>query len=189
MKTYGFDGQDQIFIGCPRYSDSPQHLVEKLRLKAMKDVKDPSLTAKEKVQERCAVMFKQEDEVKREVAERSTFWNKGSLQKMLIKIQQRNLILDHMMMIRNAPKPHMTKLVGAIRNKALKIEKKMIAEGRLEEKGNVFRLNSEEIDQATLSGGASVDLMKIIGPRKAVYKRALGANQNVAYWISKEVYV
>merc|ERR1719410_119588 len=66
MKEYGFDGQDQLFIGCPRYSDKPELLVEKLRLNAMEHVKDPSVIAEEKLKQRRAVMVKQEEEVKKE---------------------------------------------------------------------------------------------------------------------------
>lgn len=176
MKKYGFDGQDQLFIACPRYSDNPERLVEKMRINAMGQVKDPSIIAKEKLQKRRDVMAKQENDVKREVAERSTFWNKRRLGKKLAKIQQRNLILDHTMMIRNAPKLHITKLVGEMRSKALKIEEKMIGEGRLEQKGDIFHLRVEEVDRALTSEGKGEDLMKIIRPRKAVYERALAAD-------------
>jgi pyruvate,water dikinase len=176
MEKYGFDGQDQVFIACPRYSDNPELLVEKLRINALGNVKDPSVIAKDQLQKRRTVMSKQEEDAKRELAKRSTFWNKRRLQKKLAKIQRRNVILDNMMMARNAPKLHMTKLVGAMRTKVLMIEEKLLAEGRLEEKGDIFHLNTEELDQALLPEGQDRDLMKIINPRKTVYKRAVASN-------------
>mmetsp|Transcript_328 Transcript_328/g.744 ORF Transcript_328/g.744 Transcript_328/m.744 type:complete len:956 (-) Transcript_328:3697-6564(-) len=177
MNNYGFDGQDQLFISCPRYSDSPELLIDKLRINATGYVKDPSVIAKEKLNDRRDVMAKQENVAKNELAERSTLWNKRRLQKKLKKVHRRNLVLDHMMMIRNAPKIHLTKLVGAMRTKALKIEEKMISEGRLEEKGDIFHLTMEEVDRALLSEGKGEDLRKIVGPRKTVYKRALASNE------------
>lgn len=177
MKKYDFDGQDQLFISCPRYSDCPELLIEKLRINATGYVMDPSVIAKEKLHERRDAMAKQENDAKKELADCSTFWNKRRLQKKLKKIQRRNLVLDHLMMIRNGPKIHLSKLVGAMRTKALKIEEKMISEGRLEEKGDIFHLTMDEVDRALVSKGKDEDLMKIIRPRKAVYKRALASNE------------
>jgi len=126
-------------------------------------------------------MAKQEEEVKKKAAERSFFWNKRRMKKKIAKIQKRNLYLDHIMWIRNAPKLNMTKFIGTMRTKVLKIEEKLIAEGRLEEKGVIFHLNIEEVDRVLLSKGihdelSDVDLMKIVRPRKAVYERALATN-------------
>lgn len=175
IHKYGFDGQDQLFIGCPRYSDDPERLVEKLRLNANGHVKDPSVIAKDQLKKRRAIMIKQEDEAKRELTERSTFWNKRRLEKKLSKIQHRNAFLDNMMMIRNSPKLRVTELVGAMRNKVLRIEEKLLSRGRLEEKGDIFHLTMEELDEALLSEEQGGDLMKIIRPRKAIYKRALAS--------------
>lgn len=175
MKKYGFDGQDQCFVSCPRYDDNPERLVEKLRINAMGHVKDPSVIAKEKLENRRAVMAKQEEDIKREMAKTSSYWRKRRMKKKITKIEKRNMILDHMMWIRNAPKLHLTKLVGAIRAKALKIEEKLIAESRLEENGDIFHLSVAEVDRALCSDGRNIDLMEIVRPRKAGYERALAA--------------
>lgn len=177
MKMYGFDGQDQMFIGCPRYSDDPERLVEKLRLNATGHIKDPSVIAKDQLEKRRAVMAKQEEEAKRELTESSTFWNKRRLQKKLSKIQDRNVKLDNLMMIRNAPKIHVTKMVGTMRMKALSIEEKLLAKGKLEEKGDIFHLTMKELDEGLLSERVGNDLMNLIRPRKMVYKRALVSNE------------
>ena len=174
MDRYGFDGQDQLFIGCPRYQDSPERLVEKLRLNAMgHKIKDPSVVAKEMLAKRRAVMAKQEADAQQEV-ENASFWNKRSMEKKVSEIQQRNLVLDHIMRVRNAPKIHLTKIVGAMRTKAMKIEEKFVAEGRLEETGDIFHLNLKEVDQALNS--PDLDLKTIVEPRKAFYQRAVASN-------------
>jgi len=35
MKKFGYDGQDQLFMSCPRYNDSPHLLLAKMRLNAL----------------------------------------------------------------------------------------------------------------------------------------------------------
>jgi len=173
MDKYGFDGQDQLFVGCPRYKDIPEFLLQKMKLTAMGDAKDPSVHAKLMLEKRRAVMTKQEEEAKREAADPSSwFWTKRKKKKKLAEIQQRNEILDHLFWLRNSPKLHMTEVVGAIRTKALKIEEKLIAEGRLEEKGDIFHLKVEEVDRYD----GSSDLMELVRPRKAVYQRFLAQN-------------
>ena len=80
------------------------------------------------------------------------------------------------MKIRNAPKLHLTKFIGTMRTIVLKIEEKFIADGRMEEKGDIFHLKIEDFDRALLSQGRQIDLMNIIRPRKTVYERALVVN-------------
>jgi len=176
MKKYGFDGQNQLFIGCPRYDDNPERLLEKMRMNSMEHIKDPSVMAKQMLEKRRAVMAKHEEEAKREAAQSHSFWDKRRTKKKLAELQKRNLHLDHLMKIRNAPKLHLTKFIGTMRTIVLKIEKKFISDGRLEEKGDIFHLKIEEADRALLSQGRQIDLMHIIRPRKAVYERALAAN-------------
>ena len=96
MVKYGYDGQDQLFMSCPRYDDSPELLLSKLRLNAIGHVKDPSVTQQEQVAKRRAVMAKHEEKAK------AKSWPFRSF--ALSKIQKRNAILEHLMWIRNAPK-------------------------------------------------------------------------------------
>ena len=96
MIKYGYDGQDQLFMSCPRYDDSPELLLSKLRLNAIGHVKDPSVTQQEQVAKRRAVMAKHEEKAK------AKSWPFRSF--ALSKIQKRNAILEHLMWIRNAPK-------------------------------------------------------------------------------------
>jgi len=180
MSKYGFDGQDQLFVGCPRYQDSPELIVEKLRLNAMGHVKDPSIHAKEALETRRAVMEKQLAAAQKELAEAQeensplSFWKKRGLKKKVAKIEHRNQVLDHLMRVRNAPKIHMTKMCGAIRSKALKIEKQFVSEGRLEMTDDIFHLTMDEVDQALDS--KDMDLKSLVSPRKAVYQRAIASN-------------
>ena len=51
MKKYGFNGQNQLFIGCPRYDDNPERLLEKMRMNSMEHTKDPSAMAKNNARE------------------------------------------------------------------------------------------------------------------------------------------
>jgi len=173
LDQYGYDGQDQLFVGCPRYVDRPELLLQKMKLTAMGNGKDPSVKAKSLLKKRRDMMVKLEDEAKHAL-ENASFWNRRSLKKDLANIQSRNEILDHLMWIRNSPKLQMTKIIAAIRTKVLKIEEQWIAEGRLEETGDIFHLEMAEVDRGLLS--SSLNLMEIISPRKVIYERALSLN-------------
>lgn len=193
LDKYGFDGQDQMFVSCPRYQDSPELLLEKLRLNAVQDggasatasatsstIRDPSVTAKEKVQKRRAVMAKQEEAAIKVLAETSGCFASRKAKNELEAIRKRNDALEHLAWVRNAPKLHLTKVVGIIRGKILSVEEELIAMGSLEEPGDIFHLNLEEVDAAlaTKNGNnnnnntALGDLMTIVRPRKSIYERA-----------------
>lgn len=183
MRKYGFDGQDQMFISCPRYADKPELLLQKLKLNAIGNSKDPSITAKEQLGKRRAVQARHEEEARRVVSDHSSnsFLSCFSFRKKkkLAEIQKRNALLDHVAWIRNAPKIHLTNVIAKVRAVVLLIEKELIRNGRLKEEGDIFHLNMKEIDKAMLEKEGSskaVDLMEIVRPRKAVYKRALASN-------------
>lgn len=97
MDQYGFDGLDQLFMSCPRYDDSPELLLSKLRLNGLGDVIDPSKTQQNKVAKRRIAMAAQEEE-----ATNNSFWPFRNF--AVAKVQKRNAILEHLMWIRNAPK-------------------------------------------------------------------------------------
>eukprot|EP00535_Pseudo-nitzschia_heimii_P004227 CAMPEP_0197188312 /NCGR_PEP_ID=MMETSP1423-20130617/17592_1 /TAXON_ID=476441 /ORGANISM="Pseudo-nitzschia heimii, Strain UNC1101" /LENGTH=986 /DNA_ID=CAMNT_0042640113 /DNA_START=112 /DNA_END=3072 /DNA_ORIENTATION=+ len=175
MKMYGFDGQDQLFVSCPRYNDAPELLLEKMRINTGGNVKDPSEILKEKLEKRRLVMSKHEEAAKYE-AERAPFWKKNRMKKKLAAVQHRNFVLDDIVWVRNAPKIHLTEVAGAIRIFVLKAEEKLIAEGRLEEKGDIFHLKIGEIDRALLANGDPIDLMELVRPRKAFYQRAVASD-------------
>jgi len=162
MEWYGYDGQDQLFLSCPRYRDSPELLLGKLRLNAY-GVKDPSSTQADQVLRRRKAMAKQEEKAR----SCSPF--------ALSKIRKRNAVLEHLMWIRNAPKIRLAVIDGMIRSELLKLQDQLIKEGRLEEKGDIFHLTLEEVDRGSLKD-PSMDLAKIVRPRKAVYERALRQN-------------
>jgi hypothetical protein len=96
MIKYGYDGQDQLFMSCPRYDDSPELLLSMLRMNAIGHVQDPAVTQQEQVAKRRLVMAKHEEEAKTKSWPFRYF--------ALSKIQKRNAILEHLMWIRNAPK-------------------------------------------------------------------------------------
>ena len=81
---------------------------------------------------------------------------------------------------------HLAKVFGMIRAEILRIQDKLLESGRLTEKGDIFHLYLDEVDNAMLEdessnideGGEPVqllDLMKLIKPRKDNYERALRA--------------
>lgn len=180
MRKYDFDGQDQMFISCPRYADKPELLLQKLKLNAIGNSKDPSITAKEQLEKRRAVQARHEEEARKAVSDNSflSFFSFRKKRK-LAEIQKRNELLDHIAWIRNAPKIHITNVIAKVRRVVLLIEKELIRDGRLKEEGDIFHLNMKEIDNAMLEKEGSskaVDLMDIVRPRKAVYKRALASN-------------
>jgi len=164
MELYGDDGQDQLFLSCPRYRDSPELLLGKLRLNSFEGIKDPRAIQTEQVKRRRQAMAKQEERTVGECCDPFA----------LSRIQKRNAIIENLLWIRNAPKIRLALMIGMIRWDLLKLENKLIEEGRLKEKGDIFHLSLQEVDKATLTNDLSADdLAEIIGPRKAVYERAL----------------
>ena len=103
MEQYGYDGQDQMFISCPRYDDSPELLLQKLKMNATGHVKDPAITAQEQITKRRIVMAKHEQEAKAKKS-KANILRSFKYSKALSKIKKRNEILDHVMWMRNAPK-------------------------------------------------------------------------------------
>lgn len=164
MKKFGYDGQDQLFMSCPRYQDSPELLLSKMRMNALGDNKDPLQIQKEQVEKRRMAQMKQEQDA----ANLNKFFHPFALS----KIKKRNEILEHVMWIRNSPKLRLAQIVGIIRADLLRTQDKLLEQGRLEEEGDIFHLNIEEVDKA-MSEDPQLDLMKIIHPRKVVYDRAI----------------
>jgi pyruvate,water dikinase len=85
-------------------------------------------------------------------------------------VRERNLALDHIMWIRNAPKLFQAEIFSAVRTGVLSCEQQLLNSGHLDEAGDVFHLKMAEVDQAL--SDPSVDLRAIIAPRKAQYLRA-----------------
>jgi len=191
LDRYGFDGQDQLFVASPRYRDSPSRLLEMMRMNASDSAKDPSAVAEDLLSKRRAVMAKQEATAARELDGCSHLraWTRWKLRRKLDAVRRRNTVLDRFMRVRNSPKMYLTKLVGTLRSAVLRIEEKLIAEGRLREKGDVFHLTIDEIDEALSegrrrrTGGAAVgtgtttttDLTELVRFRKPGYDAAVAA--------------
>lgn len=115
MENYGFDGQDQLFVSCPRYQDSPELLLGKLKMNALGHIKDPAITQKEQVSKRRAAMEKHVKEAEAAAVAASTaswlssLYCRSSDEKTnhygsLAEVKKRNEILENLMWIRNAPK-------------------------------------------------------------------------------------
>ncbi|KAL9178428.1 hypothetical protein ACHAXT_003758 [Thalassiosira profunda] len=166
MDRYGFDGDDQLFISPPRYSDNPAMLLARLRQNAGAHLKDPAVALEQKISERRRVMKLQEDRL---AAKR--FRKSFALKRM----KQRNQCLEHLMRIRNAPKLHMSKVYGVLRENVLQVEADLMKANRLEAKDDIFHCDLGEVDRALAD--ESFDLMAIVRPRKEVYERALRANE------------
>lgn len=168
MEKYGFDGEDQLFISCPRYDDSPEQLLMKLKMNALGNVKDPAITQEEQVKKRRDVMAKHE----KDAENASKFFHPFALS----KVKKRNAILEHVIWIRNAPKLHLTKVIGMVRAEVLRVQDHLIETGRLKTKGDIFHLNIDEVDKAILED-PDLDLMEIIRPRREIYERAVCAKE------------
>ena len=54
MDQFGYDGQDQLFLSCPRYQDRPELLLSKMRMNALAgdSMKDPKQIQQEQVDKR-----------------------------------------------------------------------------------------------------------------------------------------
>jgi len=160
MDQHGYDGVDQLFISSPRYQDKPELLLTRLRQNVGPGIKDPAIVHNEQMMNRREVMDRQ---------------LKGVGLFKASRIRKRNEILDHVMWIRNAPKLHFARMIGVLREAVLQIENELIEANRLQNKGDIFHLDLEEVDQALAD--ETIDLMQIITPRKAVYERALEATE------------
>ena len=167
MDKHGYDGQDQLFVSSPRYIDNPEILLAKLRHNVGDGIQDPAVSQRENAEKRRKVMALHEARAKKA-------WF-GCKPFALSSIRKRNAILEHLMWIRNAPKIHMSRVAGMIRETLLKTEKELIESGRLEQAGDIFHLDVEEIDRVMIND-ESLDLMEIVRPRKAVYERAVRTN-------------
>merc|ERR1712014_222483 len=109
---------------------------------------------------------------KKEAAAESKFRSflPKSKKKKLAKLQKRNAMLDNVLWIRNAPKLHLSRVMGKTREFILEIEEDLIARGILETPGDIFHLTTEEIDRA--KSGKETDVMKLVRPRRAHYAKA-----------------
>ena len=52
MDCHGYDGEDQLFVSSPRYRDSPELLLARLRQNVGSAIKDPSIRLQENVSTR-----------------------------------------------------------------------------------------------------------------------------------------
>ena len=163
MENFGWDRADQMFISSPSYRDDPVLLLSKLRQNVGTDVKDPAITQQEQAAKRRQVMQLHEERAA------SKFTSSKS------KVQKRNNVIEHLMWIRNAPKLHISQMLGVLRINILRAEEDLIAANRLEAKNDIFHLDLEEVDKGLKD--ESYDLMAIVTPRKAVYERARKSNQ------------
>jgi pyruvate,water dikinase len=166
MDSYGWDGHNQLFPSCPRYSDSPVTLLSMLRQNVGSGVTNPSTIQEEQVRKRREVM---------ELHEERARATKICMKSALSKVKKRNACLEHLMWIRNAPKLRLTQMCGIVRAAVLKVEETFVAKERLESKGDIFHMTLSEVDQALRD--ESLDLMALVRPRKAVHERALRATE------------
>lgn len=166
LDKHGYDGQDQLFVSSARYIDSPEILLAKLRHNVGDGIKDPAVAQRENLERRRKVMALHEERA------RKVRWYKPFT---LSSIQERNAVLEHLMWIRNSWKIHISRIVGMVRQAMLCIEKEFIENGRLEQPGDIFHLDVEEIDKVLL-GEEALDLMDLVRPRKAIYGRAVRSN-------------
>jgi phosphohistidine swiveling domain-containing protein len=166
MEDHGYDGKDQLFVSSARYIDSPEILLAKLRHNIGYGIKDPAEMQQENLARRRDVMALHEARAKEA-------WF-GYKPYALSSVQKRNALLDHLMWMRNAPKLHISRVVGIIHLALLKCEEELIQSGRLEQVGDIFHLDPEEVDTAMMIPlDTSLDLMEIVRPRKVVYERAV----------------
>ncbi|KAL9178930.1 hypothetical protein ACHAXT_011903 [Thalassiosira profunda] len=159
LDKYGWDREDQMFISSPSYRDD--HVFLLARLRQNWGIPDPAIKLKEQLERRREVMKLHEE---RAASKRYT------KPLLLKKIQKRNAILDQCMWIRNAPKLHISQMLGVLRANVLKAEEYLLEAQILEEKGDIFHLDLEEVDKALFDD--TVELMSIVRPRKAIYERA-----------------
>lgn len=166
LDKHGYDGEDQLFISSPRYQDSPELLLTRLRQNIGTGIKDPADIHHEQVLKRRQVMNQQ---LENALALRFTRPFRPS------QIRKRNDVLEHLMWIRNAPKLHFAKVFGVLREAVLQVEEELIEAKRLTNKGDIFHLDLEEVDKALFD--ETFDLMKLVGPRMMVHERARKATE------------
>jgi len=165
MSKYGFDGSDQLFVSSPRYVDSPELLLRKLRFSVGDAIDDPSEVMRHRAARRREVMTLQ-----RERECRGCFAQLRSR-----KLAKRDLQLEHIMWIRNSAKLHLTRVIAALRAELLRVQARLLAAGRLDEEGDIFHLTLEEIDGALSQPDR--DLRATLAAHKAVYRRASAAKE------------
>ena len=166
LDKHGYDGEDQLFISSPRYLDSPELLLTRLRQNVGTGIRDPADIHREQVLKRRQVMNQQLDTA---LAQRYTRPFRPS------RIRRRNEVLEHIMWTRNAPKLHLAKVIGVLREAVLQIEKELIEANRLAHTGDIFHLNLEEVDKALVD--ETFDLMQLVRPRMIAYERARKATE------------
>jgi len=153
-----------IYSSSPSYRDNPIFLLT--RLKQNVGIVCPSIKLHEQVVKRKKVMKLHEERAASKRC-RHPF--------MLKKIRKRNLILDQLMWIRNAPKLHLCHAFGILRMEVLKVEEYFISKNILEKKGDIFHLDLKEVDKALAN--ETLDLISIVRPRKLLYERAKRSNE------------
>jgi pyruvate,water dikinase len=161
MHRYGWDGENQLFVSSPRYADSPETLLARMQHNSSDFAKNPDVVLKEKASKRRDVMA-------RHLAAASVgcfSMVAGSAR----KIRKRNAILEEFGCLRNGPKLHIARMYAVFRKSALKMQDKLLLNGRLDEKGDIFMLLPEEIDQGM--DNPSYDFRAIVAQRKACYNR------------------
>lgn len=167
LDKHGYDGEDQMFISSPRYQDSPELLLTRLRQNTgTSGIRDPADIQREQVLKRRRVMNQQLESA---LAQRFIRPFRPS------RIRHRNAVLEHVMWMRNAPKLHFAQVIGVLRETVLQIEKELIEANRLAHKGDIFHLDLEEVDKALVDD--TFDLMQLVRPRMAAHERALKATE------------
>lgn len=163
MKRFGWDASDQMFVSAPRYKDTPEYLLTRLVHSVGESVNDPAVAQQEKIAKRREVASRQEAEAASGCFAMCT----------VPKLKKRNQCFEHLMAVRNSPKLQISRMISALRMEVLKQQEKLLAAGRLDEKGDIFHLCLPEVDLAMKD--PSFNLRAVAAPRKAAYKRAQGA--------------
>merc|ERR1719210_3065709 len=146
MDRHGYDGNDQLFVSSPRYHEQPELLLAKLRHN-IGDVTDPRMVAQEKHRKRQQVQEAQ--------LAAAGCWSRG-------KIRRRNLYLDEILWVRNAPKLAVSQVYAAVRTAVLSCAAQLVAAGRLDQTDDIFHLKIAEVDQVLKD--ASRDVRQLIAP-------------------------
>jgi hypothetical protein len=117
MELFDYDGQDQLFISCPLYADSPELVLAKLKQNVGATVKDPAITHQEQANKRREVM-----ELHEQRAKKNRFLQPFALG----KIKKCKEILEHLMHMRNMPKLRLAKIDGILMAEVLKVEEELL---------------------------------------------------------------
>mmetsp|Transcript_116628 Transcript_116628/g.341362 ORF Transcript_116628/g.341362 Transcript_116628/m.341362 type:complete len:919 (-) Transcript_116628:50-2806(-) len=161
MLNFGWDGADQLFVSSMRYVESPEMLLAKLQHNVGESVPDPEMVAKEKYRQRQELMAQQE------AASSGCFAMITGRRK---KVRTRNAALEHIMCLRNSPKLLMARVYAAFRAEMLKIQDRLLAHGRLDQRGDIFMLLPDEVDKALRD--PTFDARAAVQPRQDLYSRA-----------------